>query len=318
MLVQAQLEVHAHDGEVVAAGAQRQVERAGAYRFGRLEQAEDRLGIAKDVGWPDETAHRPPHTEHGDFRTDGGRGALGIGKLLAGPNRAEGNIVGHHQADRRFDLFRRGAQNRAVRSGRADGAVDDMIDLVVLQREDFGQSSANFVQQDHGPQGLSTVETAELRGGHCHRIEVVVAELSFGSVAGRVVAEVRAVGVPLAHRGAVGHHGFLGHHLGARSEHRYARVVGVFERFGSQHGGSIGAAGQRRHAASDAIEVKLLDPGVDAVGRSVQLAGHEVDRVASDAKRLVFGPRKFDEFVGHAKSPWQLTRSAWSRGKAGG
>ena len=115
MLVQAELEVHAHHGEVVAGGGQRQVERAGVLLGRFFEQAEDRLGIAEDVGRADEAAHRALHAEHGHLGADRGRGALGVGKLLAGADRAKRNVMGHDQADGRFDLLGRRAQHRAVR-----------------------------------------------------------------------------------------------------------------------------------------------------------------------------------------------------------
>ena len=61
MLVQAELEVHAHDGEIVAGRGQREIEGARVVFLGRLEEAEDGLRIAKDIGRADETAHRPSH-----------------------------------------------------------------------------------------------------------------------------------------------------------------------------------------------------------------------------------------------------------------
>src|SRR6516165_8947159 len=46
MFVQAELEVHAHDGEVVASGGQREVEWARVVVFGRFEEAENGLRVA--------------------------------------------------------------------------------------------------------------------------------------------------------------------------------------------------------------------------------------------------------------------------------
>ena len=66
---------------------QHQIERAGAFRRRFLEQAEDRLGIAKDVGRPDEAAHGPPHGEHGDFGADRRREPE-VRQLMPGANGA--------------------------------------------------------------------------------------------------------------------------------------------------------------------------------------------------------------------------------------
>ena len=110
MFVEPQLEVHAQDGKVVAAGRQRQIERAGSFCGWRLEEAEDRLGIAKDIGRADKSAQRPMDAGDGHFGAQRGRGALGIGQLFAGPNRPKGNVMGHDQSDGRLDLLGRGRE----------------------------------------------------------------------------------------------------------------------------------------------------------------------------------------------------------------
>ena len=147
----------------------------------RLEQAEDGLRIAKDVGRADEAAHRPPHREHGHLRADRGRRPFGIRKLLPGADRAERNVVGHDQADRRFDLLDRRAEHRAVDGGRGDRAVDHVVDLVVLEREDLGQPAADFVEHGHGHERLPAVVAGELGGRDGDGIEIVVAELAGAS-----------------------------------------------------------------------------------------------------------------------------------------
>ena len=134
----------------------------------------------------------------GHFGADRGRGAFGIRQLLAGADGAERNVMRDDQADGRFDLLDRGPQHRAVDGGRGDRAVHDVVDLVVLQREHFGQPAADLVEADHGPQRLPAVEPAQLRGGHGDGIEIVVAELAARVAGARVVAEVRAVGIQFA------------------------------------------------------------------------------------------------------------------------
>jgi hypothetical protein len=91
-------------GKIIAGGGQGQIERAdvGARRL--FEQAEDGFRIAKDVGRSDESTHRPLDAQHRHLGAQRGGSALGIGKLMAGANRAERNVMRHDQADGRFDL----------------------------------------------------------------------------------------------------------------------------------------------------------------------------------------------------------------------
>ena len=70
---------------------------------------------------------------------------------FARADRAEWNIVRHDEPDGRLDLFRRGAQHGAIGSRRGDRAVDDVVDLVVLQRKHLGQPPANLVQAGSSP-----------------------------------------------------------------------------------------------------------------------------------------------------------------------
>ena len=163
-----------------------------------------------------------------------------------------------------------------------------MVDLVVLQREDLGQPAADFVEHGHGHERLPAVEPGQLGGGDGDGIKIVVAELAARRAAGRVVAEVRAVGVPLAHGRRAGQHGLLGLHAHGRAEQRHAACRhAILERLAPQHGRRIGAAGQRRHAAGDAVEMKLLDPGEHRVARARMPAGEHVERILADSAGLV-------------------------------
>ena len=104
MFVQPQLEVHAHHGEIVAAGGQRQIERAGAGLGGFSNKQKIASGLRKMSAGPTKSAHGALHAQHGHFGADGGRSAFGIGKLLAGADGAKRNVVRHDQSDGRFDL----------------------------------------------------------------------------------------------------------------------------------------------------------------------------------------------------------------------
>ena len=136
---------------------------------------------------------------------------LGV-ELLAGTDRAKRHVVGDDHADGRLDLLLARALERAVHGSRRDRAVNDVVDLVRLQREYLGQAPADLVEADHRVEGGLAVETFLLRGRHYHRVEVVVAELAGLVAALRAVAEVGAVGVPLAHCRRVGQHRLLGRH----------------------------------------------------------------------------------------------------------
>ncbi len=121
---------------------------------------------------------------------------FGIRKLMPVANRAKRNVVGQHQADRRLDLVDARPEHRPIHGRRRDRAVHHVIDLVVLQREDFGQPAANFVERGHGHERLPAVESGHLRGRDGDGIKIVVPEFAGRRIALRVVAEVRAVGSP--------------------------------------------------------------------------------------------------------------------------
>ena len=82
--------------------------------------------------------------------------------------------------------------------------MDNMIDLVILERKYFGQPSPNFVEQQHGLERLPSVEPSHLGSGDGYRIKIVVPEFAPACASLGVVAEVRAVGIPLAYRRTIG------------------------------------------------------------------------------------------------------------------
>ena len=180
MFIQPELEVHSHQGEIVAAARQSQIERAGIGIGRRFEERENRFGVAKNVGRADEAAHRAPGTQHGHFGAQSRGGAFRIGKLMPVPDRAERNVMRHDQADRRLDLVDVGSQQSREHDRRSDRAMHDVVDLVVLERKNFGQAAADFVEKNHRPNGLFAARAAQLGGGDGDGIEIVVAEFAFG------------------------------------------------------------------------------------------------------------------------------------------
>jgi hypothetical protein len=149
MLVQTEFEVHAHHGEVFTSSRECQVERTLFGTSWLFEQAEDRFWIAKDVGRTHETTHRTAHAGDCRFGTDGRRSPFRIGKLVPCSNGAEWNVVSDDHANGRLDLRHAGPEHRSVNCRRSDRSMHYMIDLVVLQRKDFRQTAADFIQTQH-------------------------------------------------------------------------------------------------------------------------------------------------------------------------
>ena len=94
----------------------------------------------------------------------------------------------------------------------------DVVDGVGPQRKDLRQPTADLVDQKHDAEGLIAVEPRFPRRREGHGIEIVVAELPGRSPLRGVVAEVRAVGIPLPHRRGVGCHPLLDRYRPARPE----------------------------------------------------------------------------------------------------
>ena len=88
---------------------------------------------------------------------------------------------------------------------------------------------------------LPAVAAGELGGGDGDGIEIVVAELAGGRVAGRVVAEVGAVGVPLAHGRRAGEHRLFGLHAHRRAKHRHAAAPSATRYSSASRRSTVGA-----------------------------------------------------------------------------
>jgi len=81
--------------------------------------------------------------------------------------------------------------------------VDDVVDLIALEAEHFGEAPSDFVEQDHRAKGGGTVEPLLAASREDDGIEVVVAELAGGVAQLRVETEVCTVAVPLPDGSAV-------------------------------------------------------------------------------------------------------------------
>mmetsp|Transcript_46002 Transcript_46002/g.103425 ORF Transcript_46002/g.103425 Transcript_46002/m.103425 type:complete len:218 (-) Transcript_46002:403-1056(-) len=184
---------------------------AGCSACGGLKEAEDCLGVAKDVLGAHEATHRTAHRKDRSLSRDRCGRALGIRELLSRADGTEGNVVRHNHADGALDLIHRCPEECAVDRSRADGAMNDVVNLVALQAEDLREAATDLVQANHGAEGLLAVDLAShLRSRNHHGVKVVMAKL-----ASRVpwdlgvVTKDGAVGVPLAHRRSVGQDGLL-------------------------------------------------------------------------------------------------------------
>ena len=109
-----------------------------------------------------------------------------------------------HHADRRLDLLDRAADGRRKSRRTGNGAVMDMIDRVFPEGKHFGQPAADLVDQQHHAERGVAIEASLPRGGDRHGIEIVMAKLAGGAALGGVVAEVGAIGIPLADGRGVG------------------------------------------------------------------------------------------------------------------
>ena len=289
VLVESELEVHAHHGEVRPAVGEGDVE--GGVSAGLLEIPEDGFGVSEDVLGSDEPAPCSLDAHDGGLGGDGRGGALGVAELLSCPDGAPRDVVGHEHADRVLDFHRGGADQRAVGADRGDGAVDHVVDLVALQGEDLAEPAPDLVLKGHGLEGGGAVDPGvHVGGGNDNRIEVVVAELtglSFGVVC---VAEDCSVGVPFPDSGAVGHDGLFDGDKFRAAEHFSVFQFGAFGESGleclvSEDVGCVGPEGESGEAADDGVGVEHLGSLEDL--RCGLALLDEVDGVFGQLARLV-------------------------------
>src|SRR5581483_9632808 len=96
--------------------------------------------------------------------------------------------------------------------------------------------------------------------------------------------------------------------LRAKTRHARARMPdAVLECFLAKHGRRVRAAGQRRNAAGEAVEMEPLDRAIDRLVRPGKLAGQQVDRILGQAAGLIFCPRKREVAGAHSSTYFSVT-----------
>ncbi len=106
MLIESQLEVHAHHGEVRSAVGNSDIE--GGVAVGLFEEAEDGLWVTEDILGADEASASSLDAHDGSFGGDGSGCSLGVTELLACADGPPGDVVSHEHADSMLDLKGRG------------------------------------------------------------------------------------------------------------------------------------------------------------------------------------------------------------------
>ena len=165
----------------------------------------------------------------------------------------------------------------------------DMVDGVLPQRKYLRQPAADLVDEEHDAEGLVTVKPCLARRRQRHGVKVVVAKLAGRPPLRGVVAEVRAVGIPLAHRRGVGRHPLLDRNRTPAPEADRPPAAdrrGRRERFPAQHRRGIRLPGQRRDAAPDAVDLKPLEE-LKRASSEWQRMTEELDRVFGQPPGLV-------------------------------
>jgi hypothetical protein len=173
----------------------------------------------------------------------------------------------------------------SICSGVAPIIAPHVVDLVGLEAEHLGEAAADLVRQHHALERPRAVPALHLRRGDRHGIEVVVPELAGREAELLAVAEVRAVGVPFAHRRAVGDDRLLGRHLHGAAEERHAVLAAVLERLLPQQHRGVRAERDRADAAQDAVGVEELGALLDQRARAGVV--HEVAGELADSEGLV-------------------------------
>src|SRR5687768_13281983 len=208
------------------------------------------------------------------------------------PNGAKWDIVRHDEADRRFDLLRRRAKDRAINSDRSNGPMEHVVDLVVLEAKDLGQAAANLVEAEHGEERAPAIPAGDLRCRENDRIEVVVAKLAALVASPRVITKVGAVGVQLADRGAIRNDRLLGRDQELAAKAGGALGIGVTQCLFAEQHWRVGLRSEGGNGTADAVQMKLLDLSQHGIVGPAKLARQKVDRVMPDPAGLVFATRQ--------------------------
>jgi hypothetical protein len=219
VLVKTKLKVLSVDGEVISVHAQDEVERR-LVSLGWLEVSENSFWVSEDVLWTDESEHGSLHGENSGFGGDGSRGSLRVTQLFTGSDGSKRNVVSNGHSDGRLDLLETGTHESPVSNGRGDGTVDNVVNPVGLEGENFCESTSDLIREKHGLKDHSSVDVLVLvSSSYRDWVEIVVSELSslvtFNTIS---KSEDCSIGVPFSHSRRIGTNGFFGWHEGLGAE----------------------------------------------------------------------------------------------------
>jgi len=291
MFVETELEMHAHNAEIITRVGEDNIERR--FALGGFEESEDSFRVSEDILRADESLHSSLHADNGSFSGDSSGGTLGVTELFTSSDGSERNVMGNKHTDGRFDLFGGGTQQSTISGSRGDGTVDDVINLVGLQREDFSKSASDFINKDQSSSSLFTIDAFILLSGSDNNgVEIVVTEFT-SLMAGKssIITKDGTVRIPFSDSGGIGANSFFSNDELVRTKNSgetnvaSTSKVGVVEGFTSEDSGGVGLEGQSRKTADDGISVEKLD-SVDNAGRGLTVL-NEVDSIFTDFESLV-------------------------------
>jgi len=114
--------------------------------------------------------------------------------------------VGYEHTDGVFDLFRSGSHQGSVGADSGDSSVNDMVDFVSLEGENFAKSSSDFVLQNHSFQSHLSINIFILMGSsdNCG-IEIIMSKFSSCvSWNVSVISENGTIAVPFSNSRGIG------------------------------------------------------------------------------------------------------------------
>lgn len=163
MLIESQLEVHSHNGEIISVHRDNDIE--GGISLGWLVQSEDGFRVSEDILGSNESVHGSLDAEESGLSGDGSGGSLRVGELFSGSDGSEWDIVSAEHTDGVLDLLWGGLHEGTVGADGSDSSVNDVVDLVALEGENLTESSSDFVLEDHSLEGDVSVDILILVGG---------------------------------------------------------------------------------------------------------------------------------------------------------
>jgi len=291
MFIETKLEMHAHNAEIIARVGEDNIERRVS--LGGLVESPDSFRVSEDILGTNESLHSSLHADDGGFSGDGSGGTLGVRELFTSSDGSERNVVSNEHTNGAFDLFGGGTQQSTISGSRSDSTVDNVIDLVGLEGEDFSKSASDFIDKDQSSGSLFTVDAGVLLSSSDNNgVEIVVTEFT-SLMAGKVfiITKYSTVGIPFSDGRGVGADGFFSNDELIRTENSSetnvasASEVGVVESFSSEDSGGIGLESQSRETADDGISVEELD-SVDDGSRGLTVL-NEIDGIFTDFESLV-------------------------------